>query len=301
MADIKKICIRDNCLDNCIHLLDDVADGSLRGNTAGRANKGSIAVGTRANASGENSQSFGINTTASGDASHAEGTSTTASGAGSHTEGYNTLASGTSSHAEGQATTASGEFSHSEGAGTIASGSFSHAEGRLTEAIGDFSHASGDGSVARGRTQFVIGRNNFIDNEDAFVFIIGKGTDSSWRSNAMSVDWSGNTAIAGTLTQGSDRELKEHIDYLGDDAVEFVRGLKPANFKKDGAEHLGFYAQDVEEIDKWDCLVGEMNGYKTLGYIDLIAPLVAYCQSLEERTEKLEKRIAKLEKGAKKK
>ena len=32
----------------------------------------------------------------------------------------------------------------------------------------------------------------------------------------------------------------------------------------------------------------EMNGYMTLSYMDLIAPLVTYCQKLEERINKLE-------------
>ncbi len=55
-----------------------------------------------------------------------------------------------------------------------------------------------------------------------------------------------------------------------------------------GADHVGFYAQDVESADKWNCMFGEMNGYKTLGYTELIAPLVAYCQHLEKRIKELE-------------
>lgn len=35
-------------------------------------------------------------------------------------------------------------------------------------------------------------------------------------------------------------------------------------------------------------MIGEMNGYKTLGYSEIIAPLVAYCQHLEKRIKKLE-------------
>lgn len=111
----------------------------------------------------------------------------------------------------------------------------------------------------------------------------------SFSGGKMTVDGSGNMYIAGTLTQGSDRRLKEHIDYLGEDAAEFIRKLKPAHFIKDEKDHVGFYAQDVAVADPWKCMTGKMNGYMTLSYTELIAPLVAYCQSLEERIERLEK------------
>lgn len=145
----------------------------------------------------------------------------------------------------------------------------------------------GEYLTAGGDNQTVIGRYNAIVNK---AFCIGSGTSESYRTNAMEVDWNGNTTISGTLTQGSDRRLKEHIDYLDDDAVEFIRRLKPAYYKKAGEDHVGFYAQDVEEIDEWRCMTGEMNGFKTLNYIELIAPLVKYCQELEKRIEELERR-----------
>ena len=93
------------------------------------------------------------------------------------------------------------------------------------------------------------------------------------------------------LTVTSDRRLKEHIAYLEDEACEFIRNLKPVFYEKDNQNHVGFYAQDVEEIDPYMCMVGETNGYKTLGYTDLIAPLVRYCQSLEARVAELEDKI----------
>jgi hypothetical protein len=103
------------------------------------------------------------------------------------------------------------------------------------------------------------------------------------------VKTTGNMWIKGTLTQGSDRRLKEHIACLGSEAEEFVRKLMPAFYTKDGERHVGFYAQDIEGIDPWKCMVDEKDGYMTLGYTELIAPLVAYCQSLERRIEQLEK------------
>lgn len=203
-------------------------------------------------------------------------------------EGAETAASGLRSHAEGSYTVASGDWgSHAEGNNSVASGDDgSHAEGESTIASGQYSHTQNYKTIAGYSAQTAIGQCN--DNQGDTALEIGNGSDSI-RSNALTVDWRGNTKIAGTLTQSSDRRLKDHIKYLGEDADEFVRKLKPAHFKKDDADHVGFYAQDVENADKWNCMVDEMNGYKTLGYTELIAPLVAYCQHLEKRIEELER------------
>lgn len=144
-------------------------------------------------------------------------------------------------------------------------------------------------SVISGDGTFVCGRfNSTVNNPGAYAFIIGNGSSGGQRSDAMHVDWGGNTEIAGTLTQGSDRRLKEHISYLDSDAIQFIQSLMPAHYLKDDMHHVGFYAQDVKEIDPWDCMTGEMNGYMTLGYTEIIAPLVKYCQHLEERIADLE-------------
>ena len=212
----------------------------------------------------------------------------------SYREGENCIASGNTSHAEGESTEASGANAHAQGYRTLASGHNSMAMGNDTVASGSQSIAGGYNTIAQGFGQTVIGKSNIAQgtptaqyNADN-AFIIGNGAPSS-RSNAMAVTWAGNTTIAGTLTQSSDRRLKEHISYLDDDAVEFIDRLKPAYYLKDGLPHTGFYAQDIEEADKWNCMTGEMNGFKTLGYTELIAPLVAYCQHLEERITELEK------------
>ena len=222
-------------------------------------------------------------------------------GAFSTTVGATPTASGYSSFAQGSST-ASGYLSASLNAGT-ASGDYSiacgtgHATARNTFAGGSASHAQHAGSIVHGsylqtsaENQAVFGKYN-ADNSSA-LFIIGKGTSISTanRSNAFVVLSTGSATLAGTLTQGSDRRLKEHISYLDDEAVEFIDGLKPAHYTKDGIKHVGFYAQDVAEVDKWDCMIGEeMNGYMTLGYTELLAPLVAYVQRLEKRIEELER------------
>ena len=199
----------------------------------------------------------------------------------SYREGENCIASGGTSHAEGESTVASGINSHAQNYRTMASGEHSHAGGRYTIAQGFAQTAIGSYNIAQGTPTHW----EYTDN----VFIIGNGISNA-RSNAMAVTFAGNTTIAGSLTQSSDKRLKTHISYLEEDADEFIRNLKPAYYEKDGQNHLGFYAQDVEEIDKWNCMTGEMNGFMTLGYTELIAPLVRYCQHLEERIAELEEK-----------
>ena len=260
----------------------------------------SFACGYSTTASGVYSVAEGHDTTASGLASHAEGSFTTASNLTSHAEGNNTTASGDVSHAEGDSTTASGSNSHAEGYYTTASDYASHAEGSVTTASGFNSHAQNYLTNAQKSCQTALGTCNIVDTSTTtthpsgissygrYGIIFGNGTADNARSNALTVEWNGNTTIAGTLTQSSDRKLKDHLSYLSTDAHDFIRSLKPAYYKKDNQPHVGFYAQDVEQVDKWHCMTGEMNGFKTLGYTEIIAPLVAYCQHLEKRIEELE-------------
>lgn len=89
-------------------------------------------------------------------------------------EGGNTKASGRGSHAEGDSTTASGETSHAEGYGTTAKGNYSHAEGKF----------------------------NIEDTENKCAHIVGNGKYND-RSNAHTLDWSGNAWFAGDIYTGS--------------------------------------------------------------------------------------------------
>lgn len=103
---------------------------------------------------------------------------------------------------------------------------------------------------------------------------------------AGALTWNGTSIV-----QTSDRRLKKHQSYLSTEAIEFVQKLNPTLYKKNDTNQVGFYAQDIEQIDPWNCLVGESEGYKTLNYIGIIAPLVTYCQYLEERIDKLEAKL----------
>lgn len=186
---------------------------------------GSFSLNRKADTTvGDYSFAEGAETTASGYCSHAEGAETTASGDSSHAEGYSTTASGDSSHAEGDGTTASGYYSHAEGYLTTASGNSSHAEGHDTTASGNGSHAEGYETQASSEYQHVQGKGNIEDSSGTYAHIVGNGTSFA-RSNAHTLDWSGNAWFAGTVegkalilpssTEGSTRKFKITVDDSG--------------------------------------------------------------------------------------
>lgn len=161
------------------NLKNGIAEGSLR------------TVGSR-----EESGSYRL-----GEYAFAEGADPKASGAASHAEGYRTVASGQTSHAEGNETEASSPNSHAEGNNTTASGNSSHAEGYSTTASGEYSHAEGRTTIAQGNNQHVQGKYNIADTTSAHI--MGNGSGSSNRSNAHTLDWSGNAWFAGDIYTGS--------------------------------------------------------------------------------------------------
>lgn len=198
---------------------------------SGTANAPYYTLGVRRSGSvvGNYSVSEGLDNTASGYVSHAEGRNSIASGPEAHAEGGST-AQGNSSHAEGNGSRALGAYSHAEGAVTEAVGVGSHAEGGYTDATGIYSHAEGTDTVASGdyshsqnrytiaqrKSQTVIGEYNIADTAGAdgtergdYVFIIGNGEGiiENPRSNALTVDWSGNVEAAGDVTDGSGNTL----------------------------------------------------------------------------------------------
>ena len=140
----------------------------------------SVAVGTDCTASTTNSFAEGRQTTSTGAyGSHAEGNTTTSSGGyGSHAEGYQSQASGAASHSENSNTIASGENSHAEGLGTKASRQSQHVFGQY-----NIEDTTGADASAKG----------------SYIEVVGKGTNNSNRSNARTLDWSGNEVLAGGL------------------------------------------------------------------------------------------------------
>lgn len=131
----------------------------------------------------------------------------TTTGTNSVAVGTNCTASGNMSCAIGDTNTASGAQSFSVGAANTASGERSAAIGSNASASGSRSIAMGQGTIAQRKAQHVFGEYNIADTTGAdgtvrgsYVEIVGKGTADNARSNARTLDWSGNEFLAGDLT-----------------------------------------------------------------------------------------------------
>ena len=117
-------------------------------------------------------------------------------------EGNYTQASGAMSHSEGQYTTANSYCAHSEGSNTSARANAAHSEGNETRATGDFAHAQNNGTTAQRKSQTALGEYNVLDTTGTtatrgqYSVIVGNGTADNTRSNALTIDWSGNVDIA---------------------------------------------------------------------------------------------------------
>lgn len=164
-----------------------------------RAKRTTVAIGSKNIISGEN----GI---ALGELNNVGGICAVAAG-------IRTSANNYASMSVNEGTTASGRGSFSANIGNTASADASSAFGNNTEASGPASVAFGTRSIANHLAQFVFGRNNVADPSQAassslgtYVEIVGNGTSKNARSNARTLDWSGNESLAGSITLGKGTE-----------------------------------------------------------------------------------------------
>jgi hypothetical protein len=127
------------------------------------------------------------------------------------TEGVNSIALGTNS-------TASGSRAFTSGQNTVASGDYTRASGYGCTASGLISSAEGQGTIANHLCQHAFGRYNVADTSTAaataqgnYIEIVGKGANGSNRSNARTLDWSGNEVLAGDLTYKGNQVLSSML------------------------------------------------------------------------------------------
>ena len=69
-------------------------------------------------------------------------------------------------------------------------------------AIGNYSHTEGNFTIAASDYQHVQGKYNLEDTENTYAHIVGNGTSNTKRSNAHTLDWSGNAWFAGDVYVG---------------------------------------------------------------------------------------------------
>ena len=107
-------------------------------------------------------------------------------------------------------------------------------------------------------------------------------------NNIFSLENGGNLTIAGTLTQGSDKSLKENIKPL-ETQLDIVNKLNPVSYNRIGQEEneIGFIAQEVQELIP-DLVFENPDGLKSLAYANMTSILVKAIQELTAKVEKLE-------------
>ena len=205
--------------------------------------------------------------------------------------GYNSTASGEGAFAAGLHNTAVGDCSFASGYQSETNAAYSVAMGYQCETTEQRSVAFGLMNTTLRQGQLVSG--DYADTSSTDLLVIGNGTADDARSNALRLWYTGDLVIAGNYLHGSDRRLKDIVGEVPDlSAIRAVRykwnNVKPNH---DEREHIGYIAQDVEEIEP--CLVVTDNkGYKTLDYIGL---LCAKVELLERTVATLIERVRELE------
>ncbi len=175
--------------------------------------------------------------------------------------GYNTKASGSYSTAMGLSTIANGNYSSAMGRYSTASSDYSTALGYNTTASGKISTAMGYSTTAPSYNETVFGRYNtkYTPNsadawdDDDRLFVIGNGTSSSARHNALTIIKNGKTGI-GTDTPAQKLEVSGKLK-VGDDEATPTAGTIRWNSTTNDFE--GYTGTEWLSLTKSNTLWGE--------------------------------------------
>jgi hypothetical protein len=191
----------------------------------------SMAWGSNAYAIESSATAWGETTKALGWRSTAWGQTTEATGQNSTTWGKNTKAFGLSSTAWGEATEAHSQNSTAWGTGTKAFGWYSTAAGGFTTA-----HSAYEMVFGHYNTEYTPGSAwSWVPGDR--LFVIGNGTSSVNRSDAIVVLKSGNTGI-GTSTPGESLEVDGNIHVSGGNRTIFNRSNNSLAFGTNNIERM---------------------------------------------------------------
>lgn len=136
--------------------------------------------------------------------------------------GRETKSIGEASFSSGRGTTASGAYSGANGHNTLASGDSAFAVGKRAKAKGMATLASGLDTIASTDYSRVSGLYNLDGN---FLDIVGNGSSNTQRSNAYTLDKSGNAVFAGTVTtKNGELMSKTEVDTAIQNAIGVVLG-----------------------------------------------------------------------------
>lgn len=299
---------------------------------------------------GNYSTAFGHRTLANADYATAFADQSTATGTRSFAWGYAGWATGITATAWGMQTTAEGELSTAWGRLTVASGIHSTAWGTYSEAQVALTTAWGNVAVARGYNSTAFGNNvtAYSNYETAIgrfnttyiptyttsgsgdwegtdrIFVIGNGTASFERSDAMVVLKNGNTGLGisapsyrlelstdsagkpGTSiwTVTSDERLK-NVTGQYEKGLEEIIQLNTVTYKYKNqnnsrfdsetlnTEFSGFLAQDVKEIFP-EAVHTDAKGYLQLNMHPIFISYVNAIKTLYEENVKLSSEVQQL-------
>jgi len=286
-----------------------------------------VAIGNSADATAQYSLATGYSTTASGNYSSAFNTGTTASGTASVALGYQSTASGSYSFASGFSSTASGLGSMAMGLNNTSSSNYSTAMGSNTTASGLYSFTCGYSTTAPSLCEVAVGLYNttYAGNPNTLIstnriFVVGNGTSSADRSNALTILKNGCTGIGvdaptytlavsgtaaktggGSWTNLSDRRLKD-IQGEYSKGLNEVVALQPVMFtyKKDNPlqlesdkQQIGFVAQEVQTIFP-EAVSENSSGYLDFNMHPVNVALVNAVKELKAENDKLKTTLNEL-------
>lgn len=128
-------------------------------------------------------------------------------------------------------------------------------------AVGAFSIVGGQSVYATSDNQASFGKFNVQDVNNDYAFIVGNGSDSANRSNALTVDWSGNVEAAGDVTDGSGFVLGKIP--LANAALTSSTNMNFANGTWKNINAFTGYAKTNKYMDS-DFFENNTNGFKVL-------------------------------------
>ena len=130
--------------------------------------------------------------------------------------------------------------------------------GKYNRVEGENSVAIGLGTYAKRRSSFTLGEYNVIDSAGSdstvrgdYVEIVGNGADANNRSNARTLDWSGNETLAGGLTTGGNVSVGGDLSVTGSvslgSALPVASGGTGASNVTDALQNLRAFSLYVGE------------------------------------------------------
>lgn len=156
---------------------------------------------------------------------------------------------------------------------------------------GYIGYASGDDGINASTAGIAMG------NANNYFIATTSGVRMTADDNAVVVTSSGISSTV-SITVGSDRNIKNSIDYDMEKYEEMFSELKPCGYRynsqKDGGHHIGFIAQDVEEVAA-EGFGGVAKGdHYSLDYNSFIALNTHMIQKLMARVKELESKLEAL-------